>query len=364
MVKKPILACGADLKGAFCLATGEDAVYSGSFGDLSDPDNYAAYEKAVKDAEKKFNITPKVIAYDMHPFYFSSRFAEEHSKNLIDRRLVKVQHHEAHIAGVLADNAVKGDVIGVAFDGTGFGRDGAIWGGEIFVGSAKGFKRVAHLSYTAMPGGEAAIRQPWRMAVSYLYRAYGKNLFKADSAFLNSITKRELKIIIGMIEKKINSPETSSMGRFFDAASALILKKKKAEYEAELPIKLEKAAARGCADEYGFDIKRRGGVIEVEPDDTIKGIIKDMSGGVKEGFAAAKFHNTAAAMIEAVSSAIKRKHGVNKVVFGGGVFQNRYLSERAELLLRKKRFTVYRNVNIPVNDEGIALGQVAIANEG
>lgn len=362
LVKKPTLGCGADLKGAFCLATGEDAVYSDGFGDLGDPDNYAKYEKAVRDAEKRFRISPGVIACDMHPGYFSSRFAEEHARSLLGYKLVRIQHHEAHAASVITDNRLKNGVISVTFDGTGFGRDGAIWGGEFFTGNIGSLKRIAHLDYMPMPGGEIAIKEPWRMALSYIYRAYKKDFSGVRTDLLKGISSRRVKAVITMIDRKINSPETSSAGRFFDSAASIILNKKVARYEADLPITLEEKALLGYEGEYRFDIKWQRGMFIIIPDKTIKGIITDLLKGADIKEVSSKFHNTVASMIRNVCSGIRQRYGIKKVALSGGVFQNRYLTEKTSNLLKANGFKVYGHVNVPTNDIGIALGQIAIAN--
>ena len=220
-VKKPILACGADLKGAFALARGDEAFLTDGFGDLGGLDNLTKYEKSVKESIKRLKIRPEVIACDLHPDYFSTRFAERYALSAPRSALVKVQHHEAHIASAIVDNAIKGDVIGVAFDGTGYGPDGNIWGGEFFTGGLKRFDRAARLGYIPMPGAETAIREPWRMAFGYLYSAFGDDL----PPLVKRWDKKRRAFLKAMIDKDINSPLTSSAGRLFDAVGSLVLGK-------------------------------------------------------------------------------------------------------------------------------------------
>ena len=333
-VKQPILACGADMKGAFALAKGRDAYLFDGFGDLSDLDNFTRYEKAVGGAEKKLNIRPQIVACDLHPGYFSTQFAENR-----DSDPFKVQHHEAHIASAIIDNGISGEVLGAAFDGTGYGPDGNIWGGEFFTGNAKSFERIAHLKYIPMPGGEACIKEPWRMAASYLYSVFGS---------VKGYDKKRWAILKNMIDRKINSPLTSSMGRLFDAAGSIILNKEKASFEAELPIALEKMAATDIDDSYRSD----------DSADIIKGIIRDIEKKVAAGIISAKFHNSIAAMILSAAKRSKMKN----VLLSGGVFQNRYLKDRAIRLLSSNDFKVYTHSNIETNDSGIPIGQVSIAN--
>lgn len=361
-IKKPILACGADLKGAFALAKGDKAYLAEGFGPLSDPDNLAAYEASICACEKRLGIRPKVIACDLHPDYFSGRFAEKHALQLAVPDLCHVQHHEAHIGSAIVEHSIKTDVIGVAFDGTGYGRDGHIWGGEFFVGGLKEFRRAAHLEYMPMPGGEAAIREPWRMAASYLYMAFGKDFIKQDLDIIRKRSKKGLSIIGKMMDNSINSPRTSSAGRLFDAAGSMILGKDTASFEAELPMKLERIASPASDDHYKFDIKLEGGMRVIDPSGLVKGITGDLHKKRAKSAVSAKFHNTVAEMIARTASLLKKESGLRKIVLSGGVFQNRYLTKRAVSLLNKSKFDVYTNSGINTNDYGIPIGQLAIAN--
>lgn len=350
-IKKPILACGADLKGAFALAKGDKAYLFDGFGDLADLDNFTKYEKAIVSAEKKLKIAAQIIVCDLHPGYFSTQFCTRYlnKKNSKLCTWYKAQHHEAHIASAIIDNNIKGAVFGVAFDGTGYGLDGNIWGGEFFAGDLKKLKRIAHLEYIPMPGGEMCIKQPWRMAASYLYSVFGPTFLKLKIDFVKSIDKKNWAILKEMIDKKINSPLTSSMGRLFDAAGSMILNRKNAEFEAQLPMELEDIAAKNIDDSYGSDGSAK----------IIKGIIRDMEKKVDAAIISAKFHNSIAEMILAAA----KKAKIKRVALSGGVFQNRYLKDRAVRLLDKNNFKVYAHSNMETNDSSIPIGQIAIANE-
>lgn len=361
-IEKPILACGADLKGAFALAKGNKAYLVEGFGPLSDPDNLEAYEASIYACKKKLGTIPKVIACDSHPGYFSSRFAETHALKLMTTDLRYIQHHEAHIASAMSEHSIRTDVIGVAFDGTGYGWDGCIWGGEFFVGGLKEFRRAAHFEYVPMPGGEAAIREPWRMAVSYLYRTFGRGFLRRDLDIIKKSGKKRLSVIKKMIDGNINSPLTSSAGRLFDAAGSLILMKETASFEAELPMELEKIACQACGDCYKFNIKSKEGMLIIETSGLIKGIVSDLARKIKESVISAKFHNTIAEMIAGAASLLRQEFGLRKIVLSGGVFQNKYLTKRAALLLNKNKFDVYIHSNVNTNDYGIPVGQLAIAN--
>lgn len=351
-LKYPALACGADMKGAFAVAVGDKAYLGEGFGDLSDPRNLVRYEKAVKAFAKKPGMRPKTVICDMHPGYFSTRFAESYEAKA---RHYKVQHHEAHIASAVIDNGIAGNVIGVAFDGTGFGRDGAIWGGEFFVGSPRRFERAAHLEYVRMPGSEAAIRQPWRMAASYMYKALGEGFH------LKTPHPDKALFIKTMIDEGINSPLTSSAGRLFDAAGSMILGKDEADFEAQLPISLEKMAPSGYEERYEFDLKDQGGIYRISPDGMIRGIVRDISRGLDRRLLSGKFHNTVAKMIAKTIGMLGKKHHINKAVLSGGVFQNRYLVTKATEELRRHGFVIYTHSRLSTTDAGIPIGQIAIA---
>ncbi len=358
-VKRPILACGADLKGAFAMARGKRAVLVGGFGDLADLDNLTRYEKEIAIYNRRFKVRRGIIACDLHPEYISSRYAEASTAS---RQMFKIQHHEAHVASAIVDNSINGPVIGVAFDGTGFGRDGRIWGGEFFVGGLKRLNRVAHLAYQAMPGGEAAVREPWRMAASYLYSAFGKDFLRLKIDFVKKMDKSKWSSIRRLIDRGINSPFTSSMGRLFDAAGSLILARMTVWHEAELPIELEKMAGGTSHKEYEFNMERRDGVYSINPYPAIKGLVDDISKGVEGAVVSLKFHNTVVSMITRVSSKLRRDFGVDRVVLSGGVFQNRYLVVNAAEALKRNGFKVYTHSQVAASDQGIPIGQIAIAN--
>lgn len=341
-VKEPVLACGADLKGAFALARGDTAYLYDGFGDLSELDNYTRYESTVAAARKKHGVNPRIVVCDLHPGYYSTNFAQKYNP-------YRVQHHEAHIASVITDNAIKDRVLGAAFDGTGYGLDGTIWGGEFFEGNIKEFERVGHLDYIPMPGGEACIREPWRMAASYLYYAFGKAFLKLNIAFVKEMDRARWQVLQAMIDKKINSPLTSSMGRFFDAAASLVMNKKKAAFEAELPIEFEKMARAGVESSYPVD----------SSSSIIKGLVHDIKKKTDTAMISAKFHNSIAGLI--LNVAMKRN--VKKIVLSGGVFQNTYLVKRAAQLLAENDFRVYTHSAAQTNDSGIPIGQIAIVNE-
>ncbi len=374
-IKTAVLALGAQSKSAFCFVKGNTAYLSDSGGDLSDLENFKKFERDIKGLQKKLKIKPMVIACDLHPEYVSTKYA---------LRTTKIQHHEAHIASCIADNNIKGKVIGIAFDGTGFGSDGNIWGGEFFIGDIKkGLKRAAHLKYIPMPGGEACIKEPWRMAFSYLYAIYGKDRLAspgglgtssdiASSVASPAMTGRKWSrndILQQMIDKKINSPLTSSIGRLFDGVSALIGVCSFARHEGEAAVELEKKIysanlanlTRLELPDYKFNIITNKEIFILEPDMVIRGIVNDLESNVVRAVISLKFHNTICSMIKETCNLLRKRYKIEKVCMSGGVFQNKYLSEHIKPILEKEGFDVYTHKNIPTHDGGIALGQAVLA---
>lgn len=361
-VSRGILACGADMKAAFALAKGNKAVIFDGFGDLADPDNLARYDKALKHEAGWAEKPPRVIACDLHPEYFSTQFARNIALYLRGSLLFATQHHEAHIAAISADNSIINDVIGIALDGTGYGTDGNIWGGEVFTGSFKKYRRFAHFRYITMPGGEAAIKEPWRMAVSYLYDAFGKSFAGLKLPLIKKVGREKVALVAKIIDKGIYSPLTSSAGRLFDAMGAIVMAHHGIAAEAEVPVRFERLAEKGIEDSYAFDIAKRGPSFEIDFRKTIKAVVKDMIEGKKAGRISAKFHNTIVEVMVKIAVKSKNAAKTNSVVFGGGVFQNRYLSSRAAAALTARGFCVFTAKSLSPNDSSIPLGQIAIVN--
>ncbi|MFH1854615.1 MAG: hypothetical protein ABH815_04810 [Candidatus Omnitrophota bacterium] len=357
-----ILALGAQSKGSFCFLNKDNAYFYESFGDMGDMENFANFQRHIKRVQNRIRIKPDIVACDLHPEYITSKYANK----MMLGKVKNVQHHEAHIASCITDNEVSGRVIGVAFDGTGFGLDGNIWGGEFFIGTVKKFKRAAHLKYIPMPGAEAAVREPWRMAVSYLYSTYGRRLYISAGEFVSRLDKQSIELISQIIDKKINSPLTSSMGRLFDAVSSLAGVCDKADYEGEAAIELEKAVSCQLSDisyKRGYDFKYLDskGLIIIDWAPVIKGVVEDLKSKKSKSEISLKFHNAVCHMVKDVCLLLRKKYRVNKVCLSGGVFQNSYLIARIRLLLVKERFNVYCHKSLPAHDGNIALGQAVMA---
>jgi hydrogenase maturation protein HypF len=347
-----ILAVGAELKNTFCVGKSNQAILSQHIGDLKNVETWDFYKETITRFSKLFRFTPKAVACDLHPDYLSSKYAAETGLPLI-----KIQHHHAHIASVLAESRFEGKVIGVSLDGTGLGDDNAIWGGEFLVCDLMGYERLAHLEYIHLPGGDAAASQPWRMAFSYLYASFGSAFMGFDLPFLKDIDHKKADLLIQGIEKNINCPPTSSAGRLFDAISAMNGICLQHSFEAEGPMLLEALIDNKCSEFYPFENKKD--VLSFTP--MIFEIVSDILKKVPVSIISARFHNTVVHAIVQTCKQIQKNTGLDTVALSGGVFQNAYILERTEIQLIKMGFRVLSNSMVPANDGGIALGQIAIA---
>jgi hydrogenase maturation protein HypF len=353
----PILACGAELKNTICLTKGKTVFLSQHIGDLENLATYDFYRLTIRHMKRILEVKPEIIACDMHPDYLSTRWANEQPE--IEK--IPVQHHHAHIVSAMAENKIDGPVMGLSFDGSGYGTDGAIWGGEILVADEKQFTRAAHLAYVPMPGSAAAIKEPWRMAVSYLYDALGPDIWTLDLPLLQNIEEKKLKIIIEMITKGINSPHTSSLGRLFDGVAAIAGLRHHVAFEGQAAMELE-MASEGVADRiYDFEWLDKES-IHIQTGPIIRGVVNDMLNGVAPSLISARFHDTLIELFTKLSELINKKYGLNRVVLSGGVFQNSLLLAGLISALEKKGFEVFSHKLVPTNDGGISLGQAVVAH--
>ena len=351
---RPVLACGAELKNTFCLAARSRAVVSHHIGDLENYETLRSFTEGIEHFQRLFDTEPEVVAYDLHPDYLSTRYALERD----GADLVGVQHHHAHIASCLADNGEQGPVIGVAFDGTGYGGDGTIWGGEFLLADLAGFERAAHLDPVAMPGGAAAIRQPWRMAAAYLDAAYGGDL--PSGLAVAQRNARHWPEVVAMARRGINAPLTSSAGRLFDAVAALLGVRDAINYEGQAAIELEQWADESEPGAYPAAITG-GTPLRVSGADLVRAATADLLAGTGPATVAARFHRGMAAVIAGVCGLLRERSGLGTVALSGGVFQNLLLLETAAGLLEDKGFRVLVHARVPPNDGGISLGQAAVA---
>jgi len=355
---KQILACGGELKNTFCLTKQNYAFISQHIGDMENMETMASFESGIEHFKRIFRIRPEIIAYDLHPEYLATQYAIQQKS--VGIKLIGVQHHQAHIASCMADNEENGPVIGVAFDGTGYGEDGQIWGSEFMVGDFQRFERSAHFKYVVLPGGEAAIKKPYRMALSYL-NGLLPTLISGLTLF-ERVSPLEAKIIKKQIETQLNSPLTSSCGRLFDAISSLLGICDVVTYEGEAAVKLEMLAGESIKETYYWPVNHNNLPIVVDQAPLLKAIIKDIRAGVPIPVISARFHNSLAKTTSDVCVLIRKHCGLSKVALSGGVFQNLYLLRQAIDYLEEKGFTVLIHHQVPCNDGGLSLGQAVIAN--
>jgi hydrogenase maturation protein HypF len=356
--QRSVLAVGAELKGTVCLTRGDRAFLSQHIGDLRNDAVLRSLEETVKHLERILGIRPDVIAHDLHPDYLSTVYA----RGLSGIPRFAVQHHHAHLASCMAEHGLEGDVIGVIFDGTGLGTDGTIWGGEFLLGGYTSFRRWGNFRPVPLPGGDAAVREPFRMALSHLHSVYGEELFDLPLPFLEEIPASDRKLFIAMLERGINSPPTSSCGRLFDTVAALIALRGRVTYEGQAAIELEALAETvETAAAYPFTLVKgeESCVVDFRP--MIRALVADVADDRSGAVMARRFHNTVAAVVGAVCDDIRAESGRDRVVLSGGVFQNKLLSEGVFTLLTGKGFQVFTHRLVPPNDGGLALGQAIIA---
>ncbi len=356
----PLLAVGGELKVTFCLTKDHYAYLSPHIGDLSNLATLDAFGRTVEHLTQLFRVTPEVVVCDKHPEYLSSRWARDYAARR-QLPLVEVQHHHAHVAAVMAEHRVdRGEhVLGFSFDGTGYGLDGAIWGGELLIASYHHCERYAHLKYVPLPGGDASIRHPYRAALAHLWSA---NLpWDERLPCVASLTIAERTILQQQLERNINCVPTSSLGRLFDAVAALIGLHPAVTYEAQAAIELEQLADDASAVEpYPFGI-HPGTPRVIDPGPLLVAICHDVLAHVSTAAISTRFHRTIAQIMLDVCITARQDTGLRKVVLSGGVFQNRVLTELACKLLEAHGFTVLIPRQVPPNDGGLALGQAFVA---
>jgi hydrogenase maturation protein HypF len=357
-VETPVLGVGAHLKNTFCLAKGGSAFLSHHIGDLENLPAYRALERGIDHLAALFDVDPRVVAHDLHPDYLSTRLALEREAEAH----VPVQHHHAHVAACVAEHGQTGPVLGVAFDGTGLGTDGAVWGGEFLIVEGRQFERAAHLGYVPLPGGEGAVRHPDRMAAAHLVAAYDGDPDRIPIPFLERFDPGELGLIRRMLATGVRSPPTSSVGRLFDAVAALAGVCHTARFEGEAAMRLEWAAEPGVTDGYRFAL-RDGMPTTADAGPVIRGVVEDVRRGERAGVIAARFHAAVASLVGEVADRVRSQTGIRVVALTGGVFQNALLVERTAALLDSGGYRVLLHRRVPCNDGGISFGQVAVAAE-
>lgn len=351
-----VLAVGAELKGALCLAKERNAFLSQHLGDLKSDRSLSFFEEVSSHLRHILEIEPEIVAHDLHPDYLSTRYAQ----SLKGVRLAPVQHHHAHIASVLAEWGETGPVIGVALDGTGYGADGTVWGGEFLVADLREFRRAGHLAPMPLPGGDAAIEEPWRTAAAYLYAAFGADWDTLPIPFVQRVDRRA-RLIPAMIDKRVNTPFTSSAGRLFDAMASLLGLCDRNTHEGQAPMELEAAAREGVRTLLPCDIREEARVFLPDPASLVRAAVLRIGEGVPVEVIAAEFHNGFARAVVETCERIRGHERLSTVALSGGVFQNAWLLESVVAELDRKQFRVLTHRQTPPNDGCIALGQVAVA---
>jgi len=355
-----VLGCGADIKNIFTLTKGSFAIPSQHIGDMENYETLIFFEEILKNLEAVYRVKPVALAYDLHPMYLSTQWALRQE----GMKKIGIQHHYAHVASVMAEKGIKEEVIGVSFDGTGYGTDGNLWGGEFLIADMKGFKRVCHLKYIPLPGGEVAVKEPWRIAVSYIKDVAGDEAmpYLKSIGFIDRYSDNRIEDILKIIDRRQFSPLSSGAGRLFDAVSALIGVCDKNTFEGEAAIALEAIARPAVFDDYPVDIKLKD-TMEIDFSHTMLGIINDLIKGEDKGIISSKFHNTLVNAIARVVEKLSSMHFIKNVVLCGGVFQNMYLLERTINRLQSMGMVVHIHEKVPTNDAGISLGQAYILRE-
>lgn len=348
---RPTLGCGAELKNTFCLARGPHAFVSHHIGDLENAETFQSFTEGIAHYTRLLDIVPELVAHDLHPEYMSTKYAHD----LSEVELIGVQHHHAHLAACLAENGATGPVIGIACDGLGYGTDGSLWGGEIMEVSLTGFRRLGHLEPVPLPGGTTAIREPWRMAASWL-RVVFPDADLGDLAVARRNAERWM-VVERLLESAMRLPMTTSVGRLFDAVAALTGIRDRISYEGQAAIELQHAVDGSVPDEYSCSVA--DGVIRAS--DLIRSVTADVRSGVPTGVIAARFHNGLAAVLARAAVNACCETGRDTVALSGGVFQNVILLRRTSALLRAAGLRVLTHSRVPTNDAGVSYGQVAVA---
>lgn len=355
---KTVLAVGAELKSAVCVLKGNRACLSQHIGDLKNPITSDAFETSIRQLERILEACPEIVAHDLHPDYLSTGYA-------LSREGVAslaIQHHHAHMAACMAEHGLQGETVGVIFDGTGFGSDGTVWGGEFLVGGYGGFERRGRFAPLPLPGGDAAVKEPFRMAISWLRKAFGDSYRGRLPFFGFPISTDDRDLLEQIMAKGINSPFTSSCGRLFDAVAALIGLRKGVNYEGQAAMELEAIAEKGrLAEPYGYDLDCREELWELDFSAMIRALVNDLERGLLREDMARTFHLTVSIAAADMCEAIRNQTGLDRIVLSGGSFQNRLLTGDLCRLLRGRDFKVFTHRLVPPNDGGLALGQAMVA---
>lgn len=354
------LAMGGHLKNTFCLGRERLAFVSHHIGDLENAAAYRSLEEGIKHYSALAGVTPDTVAHDLHPGYMSTQIAQK----LTGLNRIAVQHHHAHIASCMAENGVTEPVIGVAFDGAGLGEDGAIWGGEFLLVDRDGYERVGHLGYVPLPGGEAAVRRPLRMALAHLWAAFDGDIERAGSALAGRAGTQEWSVLAQMLSRQLNSPPTSSAGRLFDAVASLCGIRDDAQFEGQAAMELEAIADHATPRRYPVDVTDSPDGLVADPGSIIRAVASDISSGVPISEISGALHHSLSGMIASIAQTVRDRTGVNRIALSGGVFQNVLLTTLSAAGLQAAGFDVFQHRIVPCNDGGLSLGQAYVVALG
>jgi hydrogenase maturation protein HypF len=352
----PLLACGAQLKNTFCFGRGREAVLGPHIGDLDSVSVYRDYEAAIERLGQFLGVVPEIVAYDLHPDYLSTRYGLSFSNAVA----VGVQHHHAHVASVMAEHAIQGPVLGLAFDGTGYGIDGAAWGGELLIADYAEFTRLATFRPLPLPGGDMAIRQPWRTALAMIDDAFRGEAPIDGFPLFRQIPTADLDIVLRMVHRGVNAPHAHGVGRYFDAFGALLLGRPYSAYEGQIAFELDVAAETDERGRYDYAIDQVPSPWQVDLRAAVRAAVFEFLGGEPAARISARVHNTIAAVSVDLVRAAARGAGRLPVVLSGGCFQNARLAETIRRGLEPE-FRVHLHERVPPGDGGIALGQAVVA---
>jgi hydrogenase maturation protein HypF len=353
-----ILAVGGELKNTICFTRGNLAFLSQHIGDLENVESFDFFRDTIAQFSKILEVEPEIVAYDLHPDYLSTKWALQQK----DARLVGVQHHHAHVAACMAENRVDGRVIGLVLDGSGYGADGHIWGGEGLLADYASFERVAHFAYAPLPGGAAAIREPWRMAVSYLAQVFGQDFLRLGIPFVRQLDQGKAELMLRIMAQDVNCPLTSSCGRLFDAVAALIGVRQKVAYEAQAAVELESAAQHSIdSSGYPFAIRRYDGPWQIDTSPLFRAIVEDLRRDTPIETISRRFHNGLVQTLARLASLLRDEYSINRVCLSGGTFNNVLVFESLIRKLELAGFEVFTHCKVPAGDGGLSLGQALAA---
>jgi hydrogenase maturation protein HypF len=350
-----VLALGGELKGTICLTKENRAFVGQHIGDLENLETLEFLQQTVDHLQRILEVRPSLLVHDLHPDYLSTQVAEAQD----ELPTLAVQHHHAHVVSCMAEHGLQGKVLGLALDGTGYGEDGTVWGGEILLADEKLYERVAHFEYVPMPGGAKAIKEPWRMAVAYLWATFGQEIFQEELPLSRKWDPGQIEVLVHMMQRGLNSPLTSSCGRLFDGVAALAGLRDRIAYEGQAAIELEQRM-EPTAERYQYEFREVGEKLLLSPTAIFRQVYEDAVSGVEPSLISGKFHQTLVEMFAEVSVNLCKLHGLNRVVCSGGVFQNVFLLEKLEERLAGSGLEVYTPELIPANDACISLGQAVI----